>query len=35
MRRETEIAIESAEAIGSKYDNACKKLFQNRDRINA
>lgn len=33
MKIETEIAIESAEAIGSKYDNACKKLFQNREII--
>lgn len=33
MRKETEIDIAAAEAVGSKYDNACKKLFQNREII--
>ena len=33
MKRETEIDIAAAEAIGSKYDNACKRLFQNREII--
>lgn len=30
MRKETEIDLAVAEAVGSKYDNACKRLFQNR-----
>lgn len=33
MRRETEIDLAVAETIGSKYDNACKKLFQNKEII--
>lgn len=31
MRKETEIDLAVAEAVGSKYDNACKRLFQNRE----
>lgn len=33
MRKETEIDLAVAEAVGSKYDNACKRLFQNREII--
>ncbi len=33
MRKETEIDIAAAEAVGSSYDNACKRLFQNREII--
>jgi hypothetical protein len=33
MRKETEIDLAVAEAGGSKYDNACKRLFQNREII--
>lgn len=33
MKRETEIGIAAAEAVGSKYDEACKSLFQNREII--
>lgn len=33
MKRETEIDLASVEAIGSKYDRACKRLFQNKEII--
>ncbi len=33
MKKETEIGIAAAEAIGSKYDEACKALFQNKEII--
>lgn len=33
MRRETEIAMAAAEVIGSKYDEVCKELFQNKEII--
>ena len=33
MRKETELDIAAAEAVGSSYDNACKRLFQNREII--
>lgn len=33
MMRETEIGLAAAEAVGSKYDEACKSLFQNREII--
>lgn len=33
MKRETEIDITAAGAVGSKYDEACKRLFQNREII--
>ena len=33
MRQETEIDLAAAKAIGSKYDEACKRLFQNREII--
>lgn len=33
MRTETEISIAAAKAIGSKYDMACKELFQNKEII--
>lgn len=33
MRKETEIDIVAAEVVGSSYDNACKRLFQNREII--
>jgi len=33
MRKETEIDIAAAEVVGSKYDEACKKLFQNKEII--
>ena len=33
MKRETEIDIAAAGAVGSKYDEACKRLFQNREII--
>ncbi len=33
MKRETEIDIAAAGTIGSKYDEACKRLFQNREII--
>ena len=33
MKRETEITITAAEAHGSKYDEACKELFQNKEII--
>lgn len=33
MKQETEIKLAAAEALGGKYDNACKALFQNREII--
>lgn len=33
MRTETEISIAAANATGSKYDMACKELFQNKEII--
>ena len=33
MKRETEIDIAAVAAVGSKYDEACKRLFQNREII--
>ena len=33
MKKETEIDLAAVEAVGSKYDNACKRLFQNREII--
>lgn len=33
MKRETAITLAAAEALGSKYDAACKELFQNREII--
>ena len=33
MKKETEIDIAAAEAYGSKYDEACKRLFQNKEII--
>lgn len=33
MRKETEISIAAADVVGSKYDEACKALFQNKEII--
>lgn len=33
MKRETEIELAAAEAVGSKYDEACKNLFKNKEII--
>lgn len=33
MKRETEVDIAAAKAIGSEYDKACKRLFQNKEII--
>lgn len=33
MKKETEISLAASGAMGSKYDEACKQLFQNREII--
>ena len=33
MKNETKVDIAAAEAVGSKYDEACKRLFQNKEII--
>ena len=33
MKKETEITLAAAGAVGTKYDEACKELFQNKEII--